>query len=573
MQSFDYWNKRILNLTPQQFEELCWDLVKTLGYVNPKWVGLGGSDKGKDIVAEKHDRIGTSLVVDIQKVAFQCKRYSTGISQQDISSSIDWCDIEGYDRLFILSNSHLTEPARTYVEDANKKKKVKTLDICEKSFQDLLFSNKPILQTFFPEDAIPQPSIQSDSVQKILDIKIALPINLKDEIEKGIKEINELPKDKQLPAFFSFIEQNIITKIQEANIKALIYQQLSAYTSDPIQALSFIDKSLKITPKNSNALLIKAYILTRDNQYNMANETLDGVLAIDSQNKFAWNNSGHIHTQLGSYKQAEICFNRALNIDPDFIIARDNLGYILNLKGKHDEAITLYDKTLQLFPNSENTLIKKTDALIDKRDFKAAFEVTELILKNNPNSIGALNNKGVIIERCSNYLGDDKEKRKHYLNTALELFKKTTDIEKEFIRGYTNQAVVLINLTELDKAKEKIETVSKKYPNDLVAFDKQIEINLLEGKIDEAKEILNKGLIIMPESKDLLIQKCKILLNEKQFKKSLNLVDNLLRKNPHDSRLWRIKSDIYNAKADIKQRDKAYKKAIEYNAPLSVIEL
>src|SRR6266567_1300616 len=64
-------------LTPAEFEQVCYRLLEAAGFKNLRWYGKAGGDKGRDIVGEKteHPLPGTER---LSHWVVQCKRYLKG---------------------------------------------------------------------------------------------------------------------------------------------------------------------------------------------------------------------------------------------------------------------------------------------------------------------------------------------------------------------------------------------------------------------------------------------------------------------------------------------------------------
>lgn len=76
------------NISPTEFEELCYLLMEKNGFTNLKWYGKGGGDRGRDIMAQKVIRIMDNTT-EIQSWLCQSKRYtSKNISKTDITESL-----------------------------------------------------------------------------------------------------------------------------------------------------------------------------------------------------------------------------------------------------------------------------------------------------------------------------------------------------------------------------------------------------------------------------------------------------------------------------------------------------
>jgi hypothetical protein len=102
------------NLTDNEFEELCLDLLIKLGFHSPVW-RQGGADNGRDIEV-KFSVINPLIPTYIEKWFIECKRYSSGINVKEIQSKIAWADAENPDHFVIITSSYLTNNTRTWLD-------------------------------------------------------------------------------------------------------------------------------------------------------------------------------------------------------------------------------------------------------------------------------------------------------------------------------------------------------------------------------------------------------------------------------------------------------------------------
>ena len=103
-----------LNLSDQEFEEVCFELLLQLGYKSLTW-RLGGADSGRDI--EGYFVVRNPLV-DIfdEKWLFECKRYKSGVPPETLNSKIAWADAENPKHFVFFISSYITNGARTWLE-------------------------------------------------------------------------------------------------------------------------------------------------------------------------------------------------------------------------------------------------------------------------------------------------------------------------------------------------------------------------------------------------------------------------------------------------------------------------
>jgi ubiquitin-protein ligase len=103
------------NLSPEEFEHLCFDLVAAIGFVNVNW-RRGGADRGRDLEAIwQHREPGDTTTS--QRWFIECKRYlSAGVPVAELVDKVAWADAEKPDYLLVITNSHLTPATKDWLK-------------------------------------------------------------------------------------------------------------------------------------------------------------------------------------------------------------------------------------------------------------------------------------------------------------------------------------------------------------------------------------------------------------------------------------------------------------------------
>lgn len=137
------------SLSSVKFEELCYDLLSQEGFQNLVW-RQGGADDGRDIEAEltlENNLIGNHK----QRWFFECKRYSSGVPVDEISSKFDWASAEKVDYLVIITSSYLTTSSHNYIEKKLKSCDFRFFEIDGKKLKKILLrkNNFNLLDQYF----------------------------------------------------------------------------------------------------------------------------------------------------------------------------------------------------------------------------------------------------------------------------------------------------------------------------------------------------------------------------------------------------------------------------------------
>jgi len=164
------WKNIIGKLSPENFEHLCYQLVKAMpGFINVD-LREGSYDSGRDIDAIYRGKAPDGITEITEKWRFECKKYSKRIPFDDISGKIRQADLNKIDKLVIMSNMHLTPACKdkiTKIQDALNRK---VLDWTGVHFQDILFLYPTIYKGFFPDEELPQRFLDTKRPQKLVSV-------------------------------------------------------------------------------------------------------------------------------------------------------------------------------------------------------------------------------------------------------------------------------------------------------------------------------------------------------------------------------------------------------------------
>tara|TARA_B100001996_G_scaffold381405_1_gene370773 strand:- start:2152 stop:3162 length:1011 start_codon:yes stop_codon:yes gene_type:complete len=146
----------------------------------------------------------------------------------------------------------------------------------------------------------------------------------------------------------------------------------------------------------------------------------------------------------------------------------------------------------------------------------------EEILKKEPNNINAINLKGGIYLKNSNF------------NKALEIFKSGFNVDPNNITILRNIITTLNNLknyTESQKYIEKINTLAKNSPETVIQLANNF---ILQGKKEKALELIDKNISRNPESDKLVLAKANCFFELGEFSKSKELYSKSFARNPNN---------------------------------------
>lgn len=203
---------------------------------------------------------------------------------------------------------------------------------------------------------------------------------------------------------------------------------------------------------------------------------------------------GESYLNLGEPDKARESFNRALELDPDHQDARLGLVGAASLDKNPQELLQILDEFLEKSPSSPQGLASKGDVLFNIGDYARAKDNYEKSIRENPDDFKILNNLGNCFLKEKNFASAET----YYLMALRK--------NRNFLPGYRNLAVALINQNKLKDAADYLEYYLQIYPQDN-------EVNLTLGDIyynqkDYYKSIIHfeKYLAVHPGNMDVLIR-------------------------------------------------------------------
>ncbi|MBI5392283.1 DUF3808 domain-containing protein [Candidatus Woesearchaeota archaeon] len=531
----DEWKKLLLTLSEQEFQDLSYDILKKNSFQNVRPRGKGG-DGGRDIQAEFVQKIGKETLT--QKFWFQCKRYDiTPLNFKAFSTEVVRAQDDGIDRFVVMSNKDMTSDTKTEIEKWNNRNKCQISDWTGTLFIDMLWELQNVCKTYFPDEKIPplvdvkepiSAIYQSENVGKRFGVE--LQIQTKKEVNlNNPQEVADIIKD-------ALVNLNQI----DINIKSLLYQKISLFffSFDRIDdALMLLNKSLEITPKNIEALLNKGFILERINELEESNECYDEILTIEPNNKYALNNKAHNLHRQGELEEALEIITIALEKDKDFIISVKNKINILKALDRADEALNFLKEKEELLKKSNDLRQTEIDLCIYLIDLKKAYELNEQILNENSNEINAINNKGVIFEKNSNYQYKEK-----YLELAFQCFDEVVKKDKTFVLGWSNKTAVLL-YKNIEEASKIIDLAYTSFSKSSYILNEKGKILLMNNRFKEALDYFEKALKYQQYyDEKFLINKASAFIELGRYKEVLQIAERILHFNPKSSAAWHIKA-------------------------------
>ena len=245
---------------------------------------------------------------------------------------------------------------------------------------------------------------------------------------------------------------------------------------------SNVQAALAAQPGYAPALIVQARAKALQNDIDGAFAGVEEVIAIRPTDHQAWKLKGDI--LLNSRNQpseALLAYRKAVEVKPDFLDAHVAAMTILLLQGKAAEAQTQFEPLKKLAPNHPQTKFIEAQLAYQKRDFKAAKEISQQLLKLLGDNPKALQLAGAI-EFQSNSLVQAEA----YLSKALQLAPELALAQRMLITTY-------LRLGQIDKAVAMLQPILNKPVIDPELYSIAGQVYLQSGDAKKAQEFFAKA--------------------------------------------------------------------------------
>lgn len=144
-------------------------------------------------------------------------------------------------------------------------------------------------------------------------------------------------------------------------------------------------EAIKENPKEAKAYHFLGMIYLRQNQFDVAAESLELATKLDQLNDTAYNNLGLAYYNIGKNTEAIEVFKKSIQLNDKIGHRYVNLGLAYQAVGDHQKAIVSFENSVRIHPNSESlSLLAK--CYIKVKDKKSARNALERLLSFEPNN-------------------------------------------------------------------------------------------------------------------------------------------------------------------------------------------
>jgi len=219
------------------------------------------------------------------------------------------------------------------------------------------------------------------------------------------------------------------------NNKGEIYRALKKYKS----AATSYRKAIQLNPDFVDAHNNLGNILKELGDLEHAVIHYRKALELKSDCASAHNNLGVLQAEKGNLEEAVISYQNAISLEPEFYQAHHNLGILYRRLNQINAARICFERAMALIPNIED-YYQLANIAVEQGSLETAVRYLEIVLKLQPDHIGALCELGRIQTQCNAY--DD----------AFDTFSRALEISPHHSQVHENIAKAHKQLGNFEKS-------------------------------------------------------------------------------------------------------------------------
>lgn len=254
------------------------------------------------------------------------------------------------------------------------------------------------------------------------------------------------------------------------------------------EALSLCTKLCASSPRDVQALILKATLHLRSSNIDEAIAACHQALALDNNQSDAYSVMGYALQVQAKHEEAVECFRQALHIQPDNADIHNNLGNILKTQGKTTEAAACFHDALRIDPNHVLANYNLGNLKLTLSDLGGALACLRQVTRFNPRHVEAWFMQGAIHGR----LGEFKE--------AFACSCKATELNPNHADAHYNVAQAYMQMRQRKDAVTSYREVIRLRPDHFDAVNGLGQALQELGQYAEAVECFREAVRLRPDA-------------------------------------------------------------------------
>lgn len=352
---------------------------------------------------------------------------------------------------------------------------------------------------------------------------------------------------------------NLVTveSLDPNHIPAIIkLGQLHVISGQLDEAMKKAEKALSLEPDNTNAILLKATTLIKQENFGMAETEINRVLAVDPKNMDALTAKVMLYKSSGQTGKALTATDEALALYPDAMPLKMIKLSIYQELNDYAAMETLYRELLPENPNESWVAVSLAKLLNDSMDrYDDSKKVLEDYVAKNPDDAET------IMQLVSLINSHDPDLAMTKLDEFLKAKPDNQELRFAKIEMLSIQGKQDLMVSELEAiiASEPTSEIGLRARASIAGIKAQ------EGDFEEAENIVNDILAISSEHEQALLLKAKLQLKNKQFDPAISNLRVLIRNNSELDEAMILLAQAYALTGSSELAENSFRQALSVN--------
>lgn len=329
----------------------------------------------------------------------------------------------------------------------------------------------------------------------------------------------------------------------------------------------YYQKLLKVTPANPDLIAAYNKFLKESKTYK-GSKTTSALYSMKNETNMLFSEyikQAQVYESQAQIEKANEYYLMAQKLDSSRYEAKLGLAKTYGWLHKDKLAMKYYKELLKQTPGNTQLLSYYANYLRDTGDYSQAMEIYQKLLATTKDEKYNLDIANVFLLQK-----DYETSLKMYMNiydknpntpevkksiALLYFILGDFDKSSEFYQKYlaqTSDAESILNYSKalfyskhVDQAQEVLENYVKTYPNDPEGLSALADIYMSQKKLQNAMSLVNRAIIINPDSIKFKIQSAKVDIAARNYLQAENTLCKLLKTNPNDSEIIENLGDAY----------------------------
>lgn len=294
--------------------------------------------------------------------------------------------------------------------------------------------------------------------------------------------------------------------------------QLEAIKSDP--GLERVSAAIEAEPERADLYASRAQMWYDKSNYDNAIFDLRNALVLDSTNIEYHYLLTDVYLDYFQSRLALKTINRAVSLDPDNIESLLTKAEVELTLTQHDEALETINQVIKRDPRNPDAYLLLGQTFAESGDTARAINATQEAVEIDPDLIDGWIILGKLHARIGSGMAErffdtaisidtndiaavhakaDFYRDQNELRKAIEMYQKTTRLDRQYVKGHFNAGLLFMELEEIEKAKEEFSITVKNDPLHIRGHFFLGYANELLGNLTDAQRSYETALRFAPD--------------------------------------------------------------------------